>query len=283
MKQKWVHFFILCLISMVKLINIEVILKFEMISDLFSISDNVIIITGSGRGIGAHLAFSMAKHSAYVYCISTSFPKGVTKKMSEHLFQINCDVSDHKKFQEICAKIFTKHKKIDVLINNAGVTFPKNHTVIYPEKKWLDTIKINLTAAFNCSQVVIKYMIKNRHGSIINITSINADLGFPNNPAYVASKGGLKMLGKALARDYGKYGIRVNNLGPGYIKTDMNKKSYMNMKIRKAREKQIILGRWGNAEDLVGPCIFLISDASRYITGQDIYVDGGWTANGLSI
>lgn len=254
-----------------------------MVNDLFSIKDYVIIITGSGRGIGAHLAVSMAKHSAYVYCISTSFPQSIPENLSNHLFQIHCDVSDHKKFQKICDKIFIKHKKIDVLINNAGVTFPENHALVYPEKKWLDTIKVNLTGAFNCSQAVIKYMIKNRHGSIINITSLNAELGFPNNPAYVASKGGLKMLGKALARDWGRYGIRVNNLGPGYIKTDMNKKSYMNIKIRKAREKRIMLGRWGNTEDLVGPCIFLISDASKYITGQDIYVDGGWTANGLNV
>ena len=114
-------------------------------------------------------------------------------------------------------------------------------------------------------------MKKRKNGSIINITSINAELGFPNNPAYVASKGGLKMLGKSLARDWGKYGIRVNNLGPGYFKTLMNKKSWENPKTRKAR-----------IDELVGPCIFLASDASQYVTGQDIYVDGGWTANGLS-
>lgn len=249
-------------------------------TDLFSIKNNIVIITGAGRGIGAELANNMAKHLAYVYCISTSFP--TQNEIIPNLFQIQCDVRDNKKFQKICNEIFMKHKKIDALINNAGITIPENNSVIYSEKKWADTIAVNLTSAFNCSQAVIKYMIQNKHGSIINITSINAELGFPNNPAYVASKGGLKMLSKALARDLGSYGIRVNNLGPGYIKTDMNKKNYMNIKIRKSREKRIMLGRWGNADDLVGPCIFLISDASRYITGQDIYVDGGWTANGLN-
>ena len=125
-------------------------------------------------------------------------------------------------------------------------------------------------------------MKKRRTGSIINVTSINAELGFPNNPAYVASKGGLKMLTKSLARDFGKYNIRVNNLGPGYIITDMTKSSYQNKKSRMTRQKHTLLGRWGVITDLVGPCIFLASDAAGYVTGQDIYVDGGWLANGLS-
>ena len=87
------------------------------------------------------------------------------------------------------------------------------------------------------------------------------------------------MVGKALAKDWGKFGVRVNNLGPGYIKTSMTKSSYSNRRTRLEREKQTLLQRWGNMDDLVGPCIFLASDASKYITGQDIYVDGGWTAN----
>jgi len=97
----------------------------------------------------------------------------------------------------------------------------------------------------------------------------------------VASKGGLKMLGKALARDWSKYGIRVNNVGPGYFKTEMTKKNYSNKKIRKSRQMRTMLGRWGEPDDLIGPCVFLSSDASKYITGQDIYVDGGWLTNGL--
>ena len=125
-------------------------------------------------------------------------------------------------------------------------------------------------------------MVKKKNGVIINFTSINAELGFPKNPAYVASKGGLKMLGKALAKDWGKFGIRVNNIGPGYMKTEMTRKSWQNKKTRKSRTSRTLLNRWGEKDEIVGPCIFLASDASRYITGQDIYVDGGWLANGLS-
>ena len=125
-------------------------------------------------------------------------------------------------------------------------------------------------------------MKKRRNGSIIKITSINAEMGFPRNPAYAAAKGGLKMLGKALAKDWGIYGIKVNNLGPGYIKTDMTMRRFQNKKTRKQREERTLLGRWGEVDDLVGPCIFLASDASKYVTGLDLYVDGGWLANGLS-
>ena len=124
-------------------------------------------------------------------------------------------------------------------------------------------------------------MKKNHKGSIINITSINAEFAFPNNPAYMASKGGLKMLGKSLAKDWGSYGIRVNNLGPGYIFTKMTEKSFKNKKKHIARKSNTMLDRWGKMDDLLGPCIFLASDASSYVTGQDIYVDGGWSANGL--
>jgi NAD(P)-dependent dehydrogenase (short-subunit alcohol dehydrogenase family) len=251
--------------------------------NVFSIKNKIILITGAGRGIGHHLAKEMANSEAIVYCIDKQFPTKIPKHLTKNLFQIEADVTDDANFYEICKKIFSKHKKIDVLVNNAGISYAvQKKSEMYPIEKWHDTIKVNLTAAFTCSQNVIKFMKKRKSGAIINITSINAKVGFPRNPSYVASKGGLKMLGKALAKDWGPLGIRVNNLGPGYIRTDMTMKRYLNKKTRKQREERTMLGRWGEIDDLVGPCIFLASDASRYITGIDLYVDGGWTANGLS-
>ena len=252
----------------------------DTIPNLFSIKDRIILISGAGRGIGRHISHSMAKHSAFVYCIDKKFPEKVPNDVKKNMFNVKCDITNNRSFTKVCQNIFKTHKKIDVLVNNAGVTFPLDKKeVFYPTKKWDDSLKVNLTASFHCSQTAIKYMIKKRSGSIINITSINAELAFPKNPAYIASKGGLKMLGKSLAKDWGKFGIRVNNLGPGYIKTDMTKASYANKKTRLEREKMTFLQRWGTIDDLVGPCIFLSSDASKYITGQDLYVDGGWTAN----
>lgn len=228
------------------------------------------------------LAESMAKEKAHVYAIDINFSQSIPKKLSKYFHYVECDITNKEEFHTVCKSIFSKHKKIDVLVNGAGVTFPENKEKFYPEDKWDITNDVNLKAAFHCSQTVIKYMIKKKNGSIINFTSINAELGFPNNPAYVASKGGLKMLTKALAKDWGKFGIRVNNIGPGYMKTEMTKKSWLNSKLRNARTSRTLLNRWGEKKDIIGPCIFLASDASNYVTGQDLYVDGGWLANGLS-
>jgi len=250
-------------------------------SDLFSIKSKVVIVTGAGRGIGREIALGMAQRYAIVYGIDLTFHNRAKKSLKNRLINLKCDITDQSQFEKICQEIYQKHKRIDVLINNAGVTYTHKGTGAYPQENWYKTININLTAAFICSQIVFKYMLKNKQGSIINITSLNAERGFPNNPAYVASKGGLKMLGKALARDWGRYNIRVNNLGPGYIRTAMTENSYQNLKTRTAREGNTMLGRWGSMRDLIGPCIFFASTASSYITGQDIYVDGGWLANGL--
>jgi len=247
--------------------------------DLFSIKNQIIIITGAGRGIGQNLAKSFAQRKAVVYAFDKTFEKNYSTE-NDQIKLIKCELTNVEEFQKACNSIYSKHKRIDVLINNVGVTLPSNEK-FYSTKKWKQTIDVNLTVAFTCSQTVIKNMIKRKKGSIVNITSINAELGFPSNPAYVASKGGLKQLGKALARDWGKYGIRVNNLGPGYIITEMTKKSYSNKRSRKLRESQTMLGRWGTVDDLIGPCLFLASNASQYVTGQDIYVDGGWISNGL--
>lgn len=249
---------------------------------LFSVENLVVIITGSGKGIGYTLSQSFAKNKAIVYSISLDFHNKIPKNLNKFLFQEKCDVRDEEKFRKICKKIYKKHGKIDVLINNAGITLTSSNNKNYSIDDWNKTLDVNLTGSFKCSNTVFGYMYKKNSGSIINITSISSELGFPKNPYYVASKGGLKMLTKALARDWGMYGIRVNNLGPGYFKTEMTKKSYSDSRKRKSRSDRTMLGRWGSTDELVGPAIFLASKASSYITGQDLYVDGGWIANGLS-
>ena len=137
------------------------------------------------------------------------------------------------------------------------------------------------THPFLLSKEIGKLMKKEKSGVIINITSINSELGFPDNPAYSAFKGALKQLTKSLALDLGKFGIRVNNVGPGYFRTQMTKKSWENSKLRKERTDRTILKRWGVPKDLAGIIIFLSSDSSSYVTGQDFYIDGGWLAKGL--
>ena len=152
--------------------------------DVFSIKNKVIIITGAGRGIGRTFAVNMAKLSAYVYCFDINFPTKIPYTLSNNLFHVKCDLTNTKKFGMECKKIFSSHKKIDVLINNLGMTATGKPGEVYSSKDWDQTLKINLTTSFNCSETVIKFMKKQKSGSIINITSINAELGFPNNPTY---------------------------------------------------------------------------------------------------
>jgi NAD(P)-dependent dehydrogenase (short-subunit alcohol dehydrogenase family) len=247
-------------------------------SNLFSIKDKVVIITGATKGIGKSIAEGLAKEHAIVYGLGRSCED---RDHKANLFYRKCDVTSILDFERICNEIYQKHSRLDSIINNAGITVTNNGDGLYKCEDWIKTINTNLTAAFNCIQISATLMEKKGGGSIINITSIGAELAFPNNPAYVASKGGLKMLTKAFARDLGRKSIRVNNIGPGYIRTDMTEESFQNEQTRIQREQNIILGRWGAPEDLIGPCIFLLSKASGYITGQDLYVDGGWTANGL--
>jgi NAD(P)-dependent dehydrogenase (short-subunit alcohol dehydrogenase family) len=124
-------------------------------------------------------------------------------------------------------------------------------------------------------------MEKNNKGSIINITSISAKLGFEGNPAYGASKGGLRALSKSLASEWSVHGIRVNCIGPGYVGEGMTRKSYVDEKIRKHRESMMMIKKWNTSHDIANACLFLSSDASGYMTGQDIYIDGGWTSKGF--
>lgn len=253
------------------------------ISKLFSLSGKVAIVTGAGRGNGRAIAKGFLGAGAVVYFVDIlekeleKAKKSIKNPKAKFLI---ADITKKDDLERIVNQIIKERKKIDILVNNAGITIGQP-SEIYSEENWEKTYKVNLKAAFLLSQLAAKYMIKQKRGVIINITSLGAEQGFPGNPAYVAFKGGLKQLGKALARDWAKYNIRVNNLGPGYIRTNMTRKSWNNLELRKERAEKTILGRWGKSSDLVGPAIFLASDASGYITGQDLYVDGGWLAKGL--
>lgn len=243
---------------------------------LFSLKNKNIIITGASNGNGNKIAKELYKYGANVINIDYYIPS-----VKDNVDYFHCDICDHEKLNSVIQLIIDKYKNIDVLINNAGISI-SNPSEDYKLEDWIQTLNVNLTSPFYLSQLIGNHMISNNiQGSIINITSLGAKFGFPENPAYQTSKGGLQQLTKALAYDWGKYGIRVNNLAPGYIRTRMTEKSWNNEKLKKEREDRTILGRWGNSEDLVGAIIFLASDASKYITGQDIFVDGGWSAKGL--
>lgn len=249
----------------------------EKIFDIFSLNGKVAVITGTTRGNGKAIAQGFLDAGAFVYFVDI-LDAGVLKSKNARF--IKADITEKKDIEKIFSQIQKEQKGLDILVNNAGITIGEK-SEDYSEENWEKTYKTNLKAAFLLSQAAAKIMIKQKSGAIINVTSLGAEQGFSNNPAYVAFKGGLKQLTKALAMDWAKYNIRVNNLCPGYIKTDMTKKSWADTSLRDERTKRTMLGRWGEPKDLVGPAVFLASDAASYITGQDLYVDGGWLSRGV--
>ncbi|MBF0249320.1 MAG: SDR family oxidoreductase [Alphaproteobacteria bacterium] len=245
------------------------------ILQMFSLAGNVAIVSGASRGIGHAIACGLALAGADVIAVARS--PSPNHPFPGHVDYRVCDIEDAHAFQTLVDEAIAKHGHIDTLVNAAGISLPAS-----AQRRFQKTVSMNLTAPYMCSLAVCDAMKTQGGGSIINITSLGSVLGFPDNPAYVASKGGLRALTKALANDFGPYGIRVNNLAPGYIHTDMTRQSHDNPEEHERRKRHTMLGRWGDPEDLVGAAIFLASRASAYITGQDIFVDGGWTAKGLT-
>ncbi len=255
------------------------------IESLFSLRNKIALVTGAARGNGKAISKALLKAGATVILVDIlkeELEHTVQELKNEDLdaFMLHVDITRYSDILKIRQFIIDNFKKIDILINNAAVTFP-NSLFDYTNEQWDKTHEVNLKAPFMISRELAKIMKEYNSGTIINITSINAEVAFPNNPAYVAFKGGLKQLSKSLALDLGKYGIRVNSVGPGYFITDMTKKSWSDPTLRKKREDRTILGRWGSPEELSGLIIFLCSDSSSYITGQDFYIDGGWLVKGL--
>lgn len=243
-----------------------------MYKERFSLEGKVAIVTGGARGIGKAIV------DGFIDCGAKTV---AADKLEEELHKtlghpFLCDLRVEESIDALVDYTLSVFGKIDILVNCAGITIPTEHP--YPNDNWQETINVNLVAPFKLIRKASEHM---SNGSIINITSLNAEFGFPDNPAYLASKGGLKMMTKGFALDLAKKGIRVNNVGPGYTRTATTEKSWNDLTLRAQRTARTMLGRWAKPEDIACAVIFLASDASSYITGQDIYVDGGWQAKGL--
>ncbi len=255
------------------------------LESLFSLEGKIAVVTGASRGLGQGIAEALLGAGATVLLTSVTASRLADttaafrqRGLSAHMWP--CDLADKRQIKDFVAHVQEEFGRVDILVNNAGVT--QGHDLVdYPDEVWERTFRINVEAAFSLVRGFAAMMQAQGSGSIINITSINAELGFPNNPAYVAAKGALKQLGKALAVDLGPYGVRVNNIGPGYFHTDMTSQSWQDPQRRQQRAEKTVLGRWGEPQYLAGLVVLLASNASAYITGQDVYVDGGWLAKGL--
>ncbi|EIA8289757.1 gluconate 5-dehydrogenase [Enterococcus faecalis] len=246
----------------------------------FQLDGKVALITGAVYGIGFEIAKSLAEAGATIVFNNLS-PESVEQGLENYRAAgieargYVCDVTDEEQVQAMVAQIKEEVGSIDILVNNAGI-IKRIPMVDMSAEEFRQVIDVDLNAPFIMAKAVIPDMIEKGHGKIINICSMMSELGRETVSAYAAAKGGLKMLTKNIASEYGQYNIQCNGIGPGYIETPQT------APLRELGHpfNEFILGRtpanrWGTPADLAGPAVFLASNASDFVNGHILYVDGG--------
>lgn len=246
--------------------------------DIFHLQHKTVLLTGASGGIGSVILRTFIDAGATIICLSRK-PEKKQKEIHQRVHWIQCDLSELNNVHQTVLSI-KKQFNVDVIVNNAC---PNNIATIHPyDFSTYEIIrKVGLDAPYVICGILVPEMAERRSGAVINITSINAEAAWPGNPAYITVKSGLKMFTKALARDFGEFGIRANNVCPGYVHTAMTDLSFRSESKYQERCARTLLGRWGKPKEIANTCLFLASDAASYITGTDIVVDGGWLAKGL--
>ena len=249
---------------------------------LFDLSGRRALITGSTRGIGLALAGGLGRAGASIVLNGrdvAALDAAVTSLADQDIAATakTFDVTDSTSVATAVDAIEAEQGPIDILVNNAGMQH-RRALEDFPEEAWHRLMRTNLDSAFFVGQAVARHMIRRKRGAIINIGSVQSELGRPGIAPYAASKGGLKMLTKGMAIDWGKHGIRVNGLNPGYFKTELNAALVKDAAFSDWLTKRTPLGRWGEVEELVGAAVFLASDAASFVTGHILFVDGGVTS-----
>jgi gluconate 5-dehydrogenase len=250
-----------------------------MVNALFDLTGKIALITGSSQGIGFGIARGLGQAGATVILNGRNeerLNRAVSTLSHEGLkvFGYSFDVTDSNQIDQQISTIEREVGPVDILVNNAGIQ-RRGPLETIEESVWREVIGTNLTAVFLTTKRVVKGMIARRSGKIINICSLMSEISRPTIAPYAASKGGVKMLTKAMAVEWAKHNIQVNGIGPGFIVTEMNKPLLEDQKFDAMVRSRTPAGRWGEPSDLVGAAVFLASSASDYITGQIIYVEGG--------
>jgi gluconate 5-dehydrogenase len=251
---------------------------------LFDLTGKTAIVTGAGRGIGRGIVEALAGFGAAVLLAGRTpgtldeAAAAITEAGGHAAVQV-ADVAKEDDVLALRDAALARFGRIDVLVNNAGIN-PIWRTI---EKtslaEWQSIIDVNLTGTFLCCKHIGAAMAEQGAGSVINISSVAGHVGLTRSAPYCASKGGVEMLTKSLALDWARRGVRVNCLAPGYVDTDLTSGLLHHEALSKPFLDHTPMGRFGETRDIVGAAVFLASDASAYVTGQSLVVDGGWTAH----
>ena len=252
-----------------------------MSHQLFDLSGKTAMVTGGSRGLGAVCVMALAKAGADVAVCGRKTEdlkrvSGAVNALGRKSLGLAVDVTVKASIHDCVEKILDAFGKVDILVNNAGV----NHRVCvleYPEEAWDLVIDTNLKGYFLVAQAVVPQMIERGYGKVLNMSSILGTVGLPNQVAYASSKGGVDQMTKVMALEWAKKGVRVNAIGPTYFETELVAQLRNDPERFEFINDRTPMGRWGYPPELEGIVIFLASAASDFITGQTIYVDGGWT------
>lgn len=252
-----------------------------MCVELFNLRDKVALVTGAGKGLGKSMALALSESGAHVAVVSRtqSDIEATAQEIRESgvkAVPIVADVTKQEDVARMVEKVFSELKTIDILVNNVG-TYVFGHCLESSLEDWHKILEINLTSTYLCSKAVGKHMVERQRGKIINVSSALGVFGAGGSTAYCASKGGVIQLTRALAIEWAKYNIMVNSIAPYSMETEMTKTMLEDEKVKKAIISKIPMKRIGKPSDLSGVVVFLASKASDYITGQVIFVDGGFS------
>ncbi|RAX38575.1 SDR family oxidoreductase [Rhizobium tropici] len=247
---------------------------------LFDLKGRRALVTGSSQGIGLALAKGLAAAGAEP--VLNGRDKEKLAKAAENfegkVYQLAFDATDHEAARQAINAFEAETGAIDILVNNAGMQF-RTPLEDFPADAFERLLRTNISSVFNVGQAVARHMIKRGAGKIINIASVQTALARPSIAPYTATKGAVGNLTKGMATDWAKYGLQCNAIAPGYFDTPLNAALVADADFSAWLEKRTPAGRWGRVEELVGACIFLASDASSFVNGHVLYVDGGITAS----
>ena len=250
--------------------------------DQFKLNNKIAIVSGASRGLGQGIALGLAEAGAKIVALSTSAANlGETVhrigQIGGTVLPLKCDVTHDDDIENVYTQTLAKFGTVDILVNNAG-TIRRAPAEEFSDADWNVVIDTNLNALFKFCRKAGKIMIAKKQGKIINIASLLSFSGGITVPAYAASKGGVMQLTKALANEWAKHNIQVNAIAPGYFATDNTKALRENETRYTEITARIPASRWGKPEDLQGTAVFLASQASDYVNGHILLVDGGWMA-----